>query len=198
MVNGWGLGLSLGVLWLVGEAWAFHWVPLVNGQGVGLPSRGLMALPTPVPVHRSTKTPSCCSQSSPVCGRKSRKRTTAKAKRVKRRRRAKRKAPSLSVSLPSPRGPARGNGECSSPSLASPHPFPLPGSFAPAARSVKVKIKLGRKEKAQDRLKGGRRRPSRGSRAKPVVSDDDSEEEQEEVRPTFAGCIPAALDPGHG
>lgn len=49
-------------------------------------------------------------------------------------------------------------------------------------RSVKVKIKLGRKEKAQDRLKGGRRRPSRGSRAKPVVSDDDSEEEQEEDR----------------
>lgn len=52
----------------------------------------------------------------------------------------------------------------------------------PTARSVKVKIKLGRKEKAQDRLKGGRRRPSRGSRAKPVVSDDDSEEEQEEDR----------------
>nr|KAF6402517.1 SWI/SNF related, matrix associated, actin dependent regulator of chromatin, subfamily a, member 4 [Rousettus aegyptiacus] len=50
------------------------------------------------------------------------------------------------------------------------------------SRSVKVKIKLGRKEKAQDRLKGVRRRPSRGSRAKPVVSDDDSEEEQEEDR----------------
>jgi SWI/SNF-related matrix-associated actin-dependent regulator of chromatin subfamily A protein 2/4 len=50
------------------------------------------------------------------------------------------------------------------------------------SRSVKVKIKLGRKEKTQDRLKGGRRRPSRGSRAKPVVSDDDSEEEQEEDR----------------
>ncbi|XP_032481131.1 LOW QUALITY PROTEIN: transcription activator BRG1 [Phocoena sinus] len=50
------------------------------------------------------------------------------------------------------------------------------------SRSVKVKIKLGRKEKAQDRLKGGRRRPSRGSRAKPVVSDDDSEEEQDEDR----------------
>lgn len=50
------------------------------------------------------------------------------------------------------------------------------------SRSVKVKIKLGRKEKAQDRLKGGRRRPSRGSRAKPVVSDDDSDEEQEEDR----------------
>lgn len=50
------------------------------------------------------------------------------------------------------------------------------------SRSVKVKIKLGRKEKAQDRLKGARRRPSRGSRAKPVVSDDDSEEEQEEDR----------------
>lgn len=54
----------------------------------------------------------------------------------------------------------------------------------PSARSVKVKIKLGRKEKAQDRMKG-RRRTSRGSRAKPVVSDDDSEEEQEEVT---AGC----------
>lgn len=49
------------------------------------------------------------------------------------------------------------------------------------ARSVKVKIKLGRKEKAQERLKG-RRRASRGSRAKPVVSDDDSDEEQEEER----------------
>lgn len=56
------------------------------------------------------------------------------------------------------------------------------------ARSVKVKIKLGRKEKAQDRLKGGRRRPSRGSRAKPVVSDDDSEEEQEEVRSPRPGA----------
>lgn len=55
------------------------------------------------------------------------------------------------------------------------------------SRSVKVKIKLGRKEKAQDRLKGGRRRPSRGSRAKPVVSDDDSEDEQEEVRPQGPG-----------
>lgn len=50
-----------------------------------------------------------------------------------------------------------------------------------------MKIKLGRKEKAQDRLKGGRRRPSRGSRAKPVVSDDDSEEEQEEVSPKALG-----------
>lgn len=53
-----------------------------------------------------------------------------------------------------------------------------------------MKIKLGRKEKAQDRLKG-RRRTSRGSRAKPVVSDDDSEEEQEEVmaelHPAVAG-----------
>lgn len=61
------------------------------------------------------------------------------------------------------------------------------------ARSVKVKIKLGRKEKAQDRLKGGRRRPSRGSRAKPVVSDDDSEEEQEEVR---SPCPGAGGSPG--
>lgn len=50
-----------------------------------------------------------------------------------------------------------------------------------------MKIKLGRKEKAQDRLKGGRRRPSRGSRAKPVVSDDDSEEEQDEVKPAGPG-----------
>ncbi|XP_039205925.1 transcription activator BRG1-like isoform X2 [Crotalus tigris] len=49
------------------------------------------------------------------------------------------------------------------------------------SRSVKVKIKLGRKEKVPDRMKG-RRRTSRGSRAKPVVSDDDSEEEQEEDR----------------
>lgn len=47
---------------------------------------------------------------------------------------------------------------------------------------MKVKIKLGRKEKAQERLKG-RRRTSRGSRAKPVVSDDDSDDEQEEVGP---------------
>lgn len=52
------------------------------------------------------------------------------------------------------------------------------------ARSVKVKIKLGRKEKVPDRMKG-RRRTSRGSRAKPVVSDDDSEEEQEEVGKTI-------------
>ncbi|XP_075062877.1 SWI/SNF-related matrix-associated actin-dependent regulator of chromatin subfamily A member 4 isoform X2 [Mixophyes fleayi] len=49
------------------------------------------------------------------------------------------------------------------------------------SRSVKVKIKLGRKEKMQDRMKG-RRRTSRGCRAKPVVSDDDSEEDQEEER----------------
>lgn len=63
------------------------------------------------------------------------------------------------------------------------------------ARSVKVKIKLGRKEKAQDRLKGGRRRPSRGSRAKPVVSDDDSEEEQEEVRAQGPGQQPVIGDP---
>lgn len=66
--------------------------------------------------------------------------------------------------------------------------FLLPPFLVPTpARSVKVKIKLGRKEKAQDRLKGGRRRPSRGSRAKPVVSDDDSEEEQEEVSPRGPG-----------
>ncbi|KAK2529546.1 hypothetical protein Q9966_009323 [Columba livia] len=49
------------------------------------------------------------------------------------------------------------------------------------ARSVKVKIKLGRKDKAPERLKG-RRRPGRGSRAKPVVSDDDSDDEQDEDR----------------
>lgn len=49
------------------------------------------------------------------------------------------------------------------------------------SRSVKVKIKLGRKEKMQERMKG-RRRTSRGCRAKPVVSDDDSEEDQEEDR----------------
>ncbi|XP_069623239.1 transcription activator BRG1 isoform X1 [Ranitomeya imitator] len=49
------------------------------------------------------------------------------------------------------------------------------------SRSVKVKIKLGRKERMQERIKG-RRRTSRGCRAKPVVSDDDSEEDQEEDR----------------
>lgn len=48
-----------------------------------------------------------------------------------------------------------------------------------SARSVKVKIKLSRKEKVE-RGKG-RRRTGRSSRPKPVVSDDDSEEDQEEV-----------------
>lgn len=48
------------------------------------------------------------------------------------------------------------------------------------ARSVKVKIRLGRKDKAGDRGKGRSRRTGR-TRAKPVVSDDDSEDEQEEV-----------------
>lgn len=49
------------------------------------------------------------------------------------------------------------------------------------ARSVKVKIKLSRKEKGE---RGGKvhRRRGRGARAKPVVSDDDTEEDQEEVR----------------
>lgn len=47
------------------------------------------------------------------------------------------------------------------------------------SRSVKVKIKLGRKEKPSDRVKS-RRRTSRGCRAKPVVSDDDSEDELEQ------------------
>jgi hypothetical protein len=105
-----------------------------------------------------------------------RKRTTAKARRVKRRRRARRKAPSLSVS------PGVGCLAHRRPGSKVPSsPFTSSFSPTPAARSVKVKIKLGRKEKTQDRLMGGRRRPSRGSRAKPVVSDDDSEEEQEEV-----------------
>lgn len=49
------------------------------------------------------------------------------------------------------------------------------------ARSVKVKIKLSRKEKGERGGKSHRRR-GRGARAKPVVSDDDSEEDQEEVR----------------
>lgn len=48
------------------------------------------------------------------------------------------------------------------------------------ARSVKVKIRLGRKDKGGDRGKARSRRTGR-SRAKPVVSDDDSEDEQEEV-----------------
>ncbi|XP_060711240.1 SWI/SNF related, matrix associated, actin dependent regulator of chromatin, subfamily a, member 4a isoform X5 [Hemiscyllium ocellatum] len=49
------------------------------------------------------------------------------------------------------------------------------------SRSVKVKIKLGRKEKSQDRVKG-RKRSSRASKSKPVVSDDDTEEEVDEER----------------
>lgn len=48
------------------------------------------------------------------------------------------------------------------------------------ARSVKVKIRLSRKDKGGDRGKGRSRRTGR-TRAKPVVSDDDSEDEQEEV-----------------
>lgn len=53
-------------------------------------------------------------------------------------------------------------------------------SLCSPARSVKVKIRLGRKEKAGDRGKARSRRTGR-TRAKPVVSDDDSEDEQEEV-----------------
>lgn len=45
---------------------------------------------------------------------------------------------------------------------------------------MKVKIRLGRKDKGGDRGKGRSRRTGR-TRAKPVVSDDDSEDEQEEV-----------------
>ncbi|KAG7231388.1 hypothetical protein INR49_011986 [Caranx melampygus] len=48
------------------------------------------------------------------------------------------------------------------------------------SRSVKVKIRLSRKDKGGDRGKGRSRRTGR-TRAKPVVSDDDSEDEQEEV-----------------
>lgn len=51
------------------------------------------------------------------------------------------------------------------------------------ARSVKVKIRLGRKDKAVDRGKTRSRRTGR-TRAKPVVSDDDSDEEPEEVAHT--------------
>lgn len=52
--------------------------------------------------------------------------------------------------------------------------------FMSPARSVKVKIRLGRKDKGGDRGKGRSRRIGR-TRAKPVVSDDDSEDDQEEV-----------------
>lgn len=52
------------------------------------------------------------------------------------------------------------------------------------ARSVKVKIRLGRKDKGGDRGKARSRRTGR-TRAKPVVSDDDSEDEQEEVTHSF-------------
>lgn len=54
-----------------------------------------------------------------------------------------------------------------------------------------MKIRLGKKEKGGDRGKGRSRRTGR-TRAKPVVSDDDSEDEQEEVtsdtRSRLSGC----------
>lgn len=56
------------------------------------------------------------------------------------------------------------------------------------ARSVKVKIRLGRKDKGGDRGKGRSRRTGR-TRAKPVVSDDDSEDEQEEVTHCLGACV---------
>lgn len=59
------------------------------------------------------------------------------------------------------------------------------------ARSVKVKIKLSRKEKGERGGKGHRRR-GRGARAKPVVSDDDSEEDPEEVR-TNSCCATSVI-----
>lgn len=64
----------------------------------------------------------------------------------------------------------------------------LRSSFDSApARSVKVKIRLGRKDKGSDRGKARSRRTGR-SRAKPVVSDDDSEDEQEEVDQPSHAC----------
>lgn len=48
-------------------------------------------------------------------------------------------------------------------------------NFYPA-KSVRVKIKLGREGRSHDR---GKKRQSRG-KAKPVVSDDDSDEDQED------------------
>lgn len=61
-------------------------------------------------------------------------------------------------------------------------------SFGSAlARSVKVKIRLGRKDKGSERGKARSRRTGR-SRAKPVVSDDDSEDEQEEVEQPSHAC----------
>lgn len=64
----------------------------------------------------------------------------------------------------------------------------LQSSFDSApARSVKVKIRLGRKDKGSDRGKARSRRTGR-SRAKPVVSDDDSEDEQEEVDQPSHAC----------
>lgn len=72
----------------------------------------------------------------------------------------------------------------------------LEGLDSPPARSVKVKIRLGRKEKVPERGKG-RRRGGRGGRPKPLLSDDESEDEQEEVRES--GMAPdhgEGLDPG--
>lgn len=55
---------------------------------------------------------------------------------------------------------------------------------------MKVKIKLSKRdERCQDK---GKKRPSRG-KAKPVVSDDDSEEEQENVGPLFLSSVRPAV-----
>lgn len=120
------------------------------------------------------KTPSSCSRSSRVCGRRSRKKRKARERRAKKRKTTWRK--DLSLKVRSTEGIFnRGNTKILS--------WCLTFDSAPA-RSVKVKIRLGRKDKGGDRGKARSRRTGR-SRAKPVVSDDDSEDEQEEVDHRF-------------
>uniref|UniRef100_UPI0035901964 transcription activator BRG1 isoform X2 n=1 Tax=Myxine glutinosa TaxID=7769 RepID=UPI0035901964 len=52
------------------------------------------------------------------------------------------------------------------------------GDSESEAHSMKLKIRLGRKDKGKDKAKG-RRRPNRPTKAKPVISDEDSEDSPE-------------------
>ena len=58
------------------------------------------------------------------------------------------------------------------------------------AKSVKVKIKLNKKEEKGRDTGKGKKRPNRG-KAKPVVSDFDSDEEQDENGRVHAWASPA-------
>lgn len=153
-------------------------------------------------MSRYTRTPSCYSRCSPAWGRRSRKRRKVRERRVKKRRKSRRKDQSLNVSMPV-HVVHKVVFDCVLTDLDGVCPFMSSGKHLKIlcmitlttcsehvcwfpARSVKVKIRLSRKDKGGDRGKGRSRRTGR-TRAKPVVSDDDSEDEQEEV--TQCVCV---------